>query len=109
MPVESQLPDLFTTRQMGKGLHIVSPSHVIFSAGHKYDHPRATAAQRYLTFGLPVAKMFRTDLGDDESGGQDKEWAHGRVCGQTDPKGDDDVDILIRSNGQLEVAYRHPH
>ena len=50
--------------------------------------------------------MFRTDLGDDEGG---TEWNHGRVAGQTEPVGDDDVDILIRPSGEVVVEYREPH
>ncbi|MGD9369085.1 MAG: hypothetical protein PVH87_25490 [Desulfobacteraceae bacterium] len=81
----------------------VSPQYVIFSAGHKYEHPRAAAANRYLVRGLSTDYMFRTDLGDDE--GQD-EWAFGRIQGHTDKAGDQDIDILIRPDGNVVVAYR---
>ena len=47
--------------------------------------------------------MFRTDRGDDEGS---KEWSHGRVAGHSDPVGDDDVDILLRPDGSVEVKYR---
>ncbi len=54
--------------------------------------------------------MFRTDYGDDESGGDDdKEWQRGRIPGHHDRPGDDDVDITITKSGALTVAYRNPH
>jgi len=84
-------------------IQAVSPQFVIFSAGHDYEHPRAAAAQRYLTNGVQLQNMFRTDLGDDEGG---DEWSHGRVAGQVDPPADDDVDILLSEAGDVAVAYR---
>ena len=91
-------------------IQAVSPQYVIFSAGHNYEHPRATTAQRYLAYGVPLANMFRTDLGDDESspGQTDTEWDYGRVSGQHDPTGDDDVDILVTPTGTITVQYRNP-
>ncbi len=86
-------------------IQAVSPRHVIFSAGHKHQHPRASTAQRYRDNGVSVNRMFRTDLGDNEGG---NEWTHGSTS-QRDPVGDDDVDILIRANGQIVVEYRNPH
>ena len=90
-------------------IQAVSPEFVIFSAGHDYDHPRAAAAQRYRDQEVALAKMFRTDFGDDESDDGDDEWTHGRQAGTQDGPGDDDVDILIRSTGELVVGYRNPH
>ncbi len=84
-------------------IEAVSPEYVIFTAGHKFAHPRAVAAKRYLDHGVSLEKMFRTDLGDDEG---DKEWDHGRVPGQKDKAGDDDIDILIRPGGEVVVEYR---
>lgn len=81
----------------------VSPTFVIFSAGHEYKHPRKTTAKRYLDYGVSLKKIFRTDLGDDE--GVD-EWDEGRILGNIDGRGDDDVDILIRENGEVVVDYR---
>jgi len=87
---------------------------VIFPAGHAHEHPRTSTAQRYLAHGVPpLANIFRTDLGDDESDRDGptvhrQEWDHGRVQGQTDPAGDDDVDILIRPSGEVVVEYRGP-
>jgi len=86
-------------------IEAVSPEFVIFSAGHRHEHPRASAAQRYLDFGVPVENIFRTDLGDDEGGA---EWPAGRVAGHNDPRGDDDVDVLIRPDGEIIVAHRDP-
>ena len=86
-------------------IHAVDPTFVIFSAGHAHRHPRGTTAQRYLGHGVPVANIFRTDRGDDE--GPD-EWDHGRVANESDPRGDDDVDILLRPTGEVLVEYRHP-
>jgi beta-lactamase superfamily II metal-dependent hydrolase len=86
-------------------IHEVSPEWVIFPAGHAHRHPRAVTAQRYLAHGVSLNNIFRTDLGDDEGDG---EWAHGRIIGNTDPAGDDDVDILIRPNGEVVVEYRTP-
>ncbi len=82
----------------------VDPTFVIFSAGHDHEHPRAVAAQRYIDHGIPLEMMFRTDLGDDEG---EKEWDFGREDGRTDPPRDDDIDILIRPNGEVLVDYRH--
>jgi len=33
---------------------------------------------------------------------------NGRILGCSDRRGDDDVDIVLRSNGEVEVAYRNP-
>jgi len=89
-----------------KFIQAVSPEYVIFSAGHKYAHPRATAVTRFFYAGIKKEKMFRTDRGDDE--GAD-EWndSH-RISGHKDPSGDDDVDILIRSDGSIVLEYRNP-
>ena len=56
----------------------VDPQFVIFSEGHEHDHPTAAAANRYLTQGVQLANIFRTDRGDDEGG---FEWSHLRVPG----------------------------
>ncbi len=84
-------------------IQAVNPTFVIFSAGHMFDHPTARAAQRYIAHGVPVQNMFRTDRGDDEGG---FEWVRGRIAGCTDPRGDDDVDIVLRATGAPQVAYR---
>jgi hypothetical protein len=81
----------------------VDPAFVVFPAGHAHEHPRKDAVQRYLDRGVAAASLFRTDRGDDE--GPD-EWDADRISGCTDKKGDDDVDIVIRQDGSVEVAYR---
>lgn len=86
----------------------VMPNWVVFSAGHSsnYKHPTKAAAERYLAAGVSVNHMLRTDLGDDEG---PLEWAEGRVNGQHDPTGDDDVEIRVSQNGELSVRYAsHP-
>src|SRR5574341_111333 len=84
----------------------VDPDYVVFSAGHEYQHPRRNAAERYHAHGVPWTHMYRTDLGDDERAEGNEEWARGRVAGCTDRRGDNDVEIVIRDNGTVEVAYR---
>ena len=82
----------------------VSPDFVIFSAGHKFKHPRASTAGRYIDNGVVIDNIFRTDLGDDEGGA---EWDFGRKPGHKDKAGDDDVDILISPVGKIVVEYRN--
>jgi len=81
----------------------VNPEYVILSAGHRYEHPRDFAVQRYLNSGVAGSCIFRTDLGDDEG---DRERDGGRVAGHSDPVGDDDIDIVIRNDGDVVVDYR---
>lgn len=81
----------------------VSPTYVVFSAGHRFEHPTKVAAERYVAAGVPVAHMFRTDRGDDEGAA---EWDHERVNGQHDSARDDDVEIVLRADGSISVAYR---
>ena len=84
-------------------INAVNPTFVIFSAGHQHDHPSSGAAQRYLNHGIPASNMFRTDRGDDEGG---FEWNHGRIDNCRDPRGDDDIEIVLRRNGAPLVEYR---
>ncbi len=85
----------------------VHPAFVIFSAGHSsnYKHPSKAAAERYIAAGITTDHIFRTDLGDDEG---PLEWNFGRIPGNHDPSGDDDVEVRITAAGQLTVQYRHP-
>lgn len=53
---------------------------------------------------METDQIFRTDLGDDEGG---EEWAFGRVAGTTDPKRDDDVEIVVYGDGAIVVRYRN--
>lgn len=84
-------------------LEAVQPKFVVCSAGHAFQHPRRITAQRFINSGLTASAVFRTDRGDDEGA---KEWDHLRIPGHVDPAGDDDVDIIIRENGELQVDYR---
>jgi competence protein ComEC len=84
----------------------VSPTYVIFSAGSKHHHPTDAAARRYLTNGVALTNFFRTDLGDDEDGTGDEEWDQGRIPGHNDESGDDNIDILVTSNGEITIQYR---
>lgn len=86
-------------------LRRVTPTYVIFPAGDKYGHPRHTTAERCLAAGIPIQNLYRTDLGDGTS--DSNEWKFGNSS-VGDRRGDDDVDILIRANGELEVEYRSP-
>lgn len=86
-----------------KFIEVVSPKFVIFSAGHAHAHPRKVAVKRYLDGGIDINNIFRTDKGDDEGY---KEWAYQRIANHKDPRGDDDIDILIRENGEVVVDYR---
>lgn len=83
----------------------VDPTFVIFSAGAQHRHPRAVTAERYLTHGVTLANIFRTDRGDDEGG---DEWDHGRVPGCRDASGDDHIEILLPKSGSPVVAWARP-
>lgn len=88
-----------------KFIEAVQPQFVVFSAGHAFQHPRSATVGRFQASGLSPESLFRTDRGDDEGS---KEWDGLRIPGNIDPSGDDDVDILIRNNGEIEVEYRNP-
>ena len=47
--------------------------------------------------------MLRNDKGDKV---REKEWEFGSTVDGGDKAGDDDVDILIKANGDLTVEYR---
>ncbi|MHC4698763.1 MAG: hypothetical protein ACYTFA_18695 [Planctomycetota bacterium] len=85
-------------------IRAISSNFVVFPAGHKYKHPRAKAAARHIGLGVPKGRMSRTDRGDDEGS---EEWDEGRIPGNHDPVGDDDVDILVTKQGAVKVAYRN--
>lgn len=92
-------------------IEAVSPSHVIFSAGHEknYAHPRRLTAERYLNF-LPQERILRTDRGDDarEELEEDKEWDYDRIPDCDDTHDDDDILITISKSGLYTVAYINP-
>ncbi|HEX9772584.1 MAG TPA: hypothetical protein VGA44_03890, partial [Steroidobacteraceae bacterium] len=62
-----------------------------------------TTLERFTAADITVPEFFRTDRGDDEGS---EEWHEDRIDGCEDGRGDDDVDLLLRSNGTMEVAYR---
>lgn len=84
-------------------IEAVAPSFVIFSAGHDFNHPRASAVGRYMAADIDAPTFFRTDRGDDEGG---TEWMQGSVSGCTDDRGDDDIDVVLPFNSAVKVAYR---
>ncbi len=64
-------------------------------------HPRQVVADRYLALpGLDATKLFRTDRNDADEGLL--EWSHASIDGADD----DDVEIVIRADGTIEVEYR---
>ncbi len=82
-------------------IQAVAPEYVIFSAGHKYEHPRQVVAERYLKNGVALVHLFRTDLGDNEGG---EEWDYGSSeDGHT--AGTGDVGVWIKPDGRLTVSY----
>ena len=85
-------------------LEAVAPQFVIFSSGDDHQHPTLAAATRVLDRGVLLNRIFRTDFGDDEQPGP-FEWKNGSVPGCSDPAGDDDVEIALRSAGIADVDY----
>lgn len=85
----------------------VQPDFVILPAGNAgHGHPKADVANRYLTATspLPKARLFRTDLGDDEGS---SEWSEGRVQNCQDPAGDDDIEITLSDNPATAAAVHY--
>ena len=82
-------------------IEAVDPDWVIFPAGSDHEHPRAAAVQRYLDHGIPLERIFRTDLGDNEG---NEEWSHG-TSATGDSRGDDDIEIIITADGEVTVQY----
>lgn len=88
----------------GDFIRAVSPTYVVFSAGHDHEHPRETTANRYLTLGVSAENMFRTDRDGRREGPE--EWCMSKSRrGETDKSGDDHVDIRINASGELSVTY----
>ncbi len=88
-------------------IEAVDPDFVVFSAGNKFNHPRKEVAERYIAQGVIADKMFRTDRGSTQEA-DSKEWSgghKGQVHPDGDKSGDDDVDILLRSDDPVIVAY----
>ena len=86
-------------------INLVDPDFVIFSAGNTNGHPRKEVAQRYITQGVPVANMFRTDRGSNAGG---NEWPEENPDPNGDKRGDDDVDIILPEDvdADVTVSYR---
>lgn len=84
-------------------IEAIAPQFVVFSSGHDHQHPTLAAATRFLNRGVTLARIFRTDFGDDEPGMF--EWKVGSVPGCSDPRGDDDVEIALRAGGTVDVDY----
>jgi len=88
-------------------IRAVSPDYVVFSAGHvvRYHHPRQGAFDRIKAV-RPLARILRTDRGDNEGGAEMA--AEGGRC--PDPPGDDDVEIRLPRNpsARIDVRYRGP-
>jgi beta-lactamase superfamily II metal-dependent hydrolase len=91
-------------------IEAVSPEVVIFPAGSHHDHPRESTALRYLEH-VDINNIYRTDRGDDEGGhsGDSKDWKHESIEGCTDSYRDDDIEIVIRANGEYSVNYLRPN
>lgn len=83
-------------------LNAVGAEFAIFSAGHAFRHPTERGVERYLGAGVSTSAIFRTDRGDDEGNGESPLQ---RVPSCRDRSGDDDVEVVIRQNGQVEVEY----
>ena len=84
-------------------INAVMPKFVVFSAGHRYEHPRETVVRRIKSItSIPDENIFRTDRGDDEGG---KEASIQRISGCKDPSGDDDIEILLPEHGDPFLQY----
>ncbi|HIF9347002.1 TPA: ComEC/Rec2 family competence protein [Photobacterium damselae] len=89
-------------------LNAISPSYIVFSAGHKYEHPRKKTVERILaTLDLQEnTHLFRTDRGDDEG---NKEWDYLRINNCKDKPGDDDIEIIFAPDSSLTIGYIEEH
>lgn len=89
---------------------LVKPESVIFSSGHEYNHPTKGAVDRYLKY-VDVNNIYRTDRGDDErkDGKPYYEWSYGRIDGCHDGYGDDDLEIVLKGNGEYRIGYLQPN
>ena len=90
-------------------IKLVAPKWAIFTAGHDHGHPARIAVARYLDAGVPEGRIFRTDRGDNEGGG---EWADEDTPENksTDPIRDDDILITLKGDGSTPtVEYRDNH
>lgn len=81
----------------------VKPEVVIFSSGHRYQHPRLATVDR-IKAAIPIENhnIYRTDRGDDEGS---NEWDYLRIEGCKDTTGDDDVIIALSETEGSSVSY----
>lgn len=93
-------------------INAVTPRWVVFPAGTRHGHPRASAVQRFIGPNVPdgirltADRIFSTDRGDDEG---PEEWDMGGEVGcRPDRAGDDDVEVVLSDNPgvQPQVRYR---
>jgi competence protein ComEC len=82
----------------------VAPKYVIFPAGHKYGHPALATKQRYTSYGIQEANIFRTDLNDVEDRSP-FDWGDNTKAGCRDKSGDDDIIVKILSSCNISVNY----
>lgn len=81
----------------------VNPKYVIFSAGHRYAHPRENTVKRIQKFvNVKDEQIFRTDRGDDEG---HKEWNYGRIDNCIDVPDDDSIVVKISPGAPVDVRY----
>ena len=59
--------------------------------------------ERYTDVGIDTTRILRTNLGADE--GLD-DWFVGRNPGESDQKGDEIVEVVMRAAGTYEVGYK---
>ena len=95
-------------------IEAVSPTFVVFSAGHEYKHPRQATADRLVANGVDPDNIFRTDRGDHEpvppklKDRWKREWVYKSIAGCRDEPGDDDVVIELPADPAAtpKVNYR---
>lgn len=76
----------------------VKPRYVVFSAGHKHKHPRATTVQRFLSTGVTLNRLLRTDEGDNEGS---TEWVREGTPTGKNVSGDQSIRMRLRRNGTI--------
>ncbi|SMF38346.1 Metal-dependent hydrolase, beta-lactamase superfamily II [Alteromonadaceae bacterium Bs31] len=81
----------------------VAARWVIFSAGHGNGNPTASTAKRYTALGYQDTCLLRTDIGDHES--EKDEWEFGRSRNHVDIEGDNPIQIVLPTKGEIRVNY----
>ena len=96
----------FVEAVFGPADNRVVPRFVVFSAGHQHGHPTLDAAQRWQTVGgVSERFMFRTDRGDTERSKFHWDDSEAPMPNCEDGLGDDSIEIVLNSNGPIEVDY----